>query len=579
MESGKTILNSKPILIGRIVREAFESLSLKAGDKGIKYTLANDIGADTYIFGDEVRIKQILINLLNNAIKFTPPNKAGEIKNSIKLHAATRLAGNQRIIEISVADTGAGIDGDDMKLLFQEFKQTQSGAAQGADKGTGLGLALSQKLAKAMGGDITVASQYGRGSTFTFSFPEVLVPSEQIPEEEKPREGIAGKPLGLSIFIAEDNPTNQLLLQALLAGNDLVVTENGLELLRELLKRIQHKQTLPSVILSDMNMPVLNGLQLLQLLAIEPSRRDALIDTFTELDPATQRELRGIPQKDLEILREIPIIVQSADVMGETSQACTKAGAKDFISKPLEPGALYSVIRKWAPERSVPKAENLPPRVSRQVSSILLPVTLVIAEDDPTSRDLLAAYLPKNPHAFVNNGLELIQELLRRLRARGPLPDVILLDIAMPRMGGMDFLRLLNSAEGGRQPFIETLSKLTEGERGFLRAISQEEWMTLKRVPIITQSASGFSTGEMVAEGATSFVAKPTDPAELLAAIHQAVARVPPAPQNEPEVWSVEAFPSRSEMRAAEILLSLSGVEASLEQARVTDVNYYFSPH
>jgi len=269
---------------------------------------------------DPTRLRQILINLLGNAIKFT---MAGGVRLVVRLTGGT---GAHPLLQFDVVDTGIGLNEDQIQRVFQPFQQGDAATARRFG-GTGLGLTISRRLAEMLGGDITVHSRPGEGSTFRITVAtgpidrsEMLEPSEaatfqRSPGEDQPDSTPNGGKLDCRILLAEDGPDNQRLIALVLrkAGAEVTVVENGqLAMHRALAARQQGRPF--DVILMDMQMPVLDGYQATRALRSQGYRQ--------------------------------PIIALTANAMASDRTECLEAGCDEFITKPIDRRKLIDAIRQ-----------------------------------------------------------------------------------------------------------------------------------------------------------------------------------------------------------------------------------------
>jgi hypothetical protein len=311
IEAGKLTIEQTPVALADVIRNVYVLISPRVQNKQLqlKVKLAPDM-PKTFI-SDPLRLGQVLLNLMSNAVKFT---EAG----SITLSASKQ--GEQ--LEFKVADTGIGMDVAQLSLLFQPFQQAD-GSTTRKFGGTGLGLAISKRILELMHGDISVESQPGVGSTFTFRVPYVKDSDEIVAQDEvrtdfvetgSVRIPLATPLAGISILVAEDNPVNQQVLEELLtdAGARVMLVNNG----REAVERIhQYGAKAYNVVLMDVEMPEMNGYEATrQILALAPN---------------------------------LPIIGQTAHVMPEEKALCHSAGMVDQIAKPIDPDALVAVVLRY----------------------------------------------------------------------------------------------------------------------------------------------------------------------------------------------------------------------------------------
>lgn len=296
-------LHPAPFHLGRLFQEIYMLMRHVAAEKRNELTLDISPDCQTWIEADAARIRQVINNLVGNAIKFTEMGK-------IKLVA--RLVGGDRpVLSVRVEDNGPGISEVDQLKLFQRFSQVSQEEGKRAS-GTGLGLAICKQLVTLMGGEISVISSVGEGSTFLFSIP-VRRASEQVA-------GSAGQPIesltGLNILLAEDMKLNQMLIGRMLEriGHTVVVAKDGREALAALDREGEADFDL---ILMDNQMPHISGIEATRLIR---ARADAKA--------------------------RLPIIALTAGVLPEEREAFFKAGIDGFISKPVEPDQLrYEIDR------------------------------------------------------------------------------------------------------------------------------------------------------------------------------------------------------------------------------------------
>ena len=298
LETAQFTLETKPVELAAVMRETLELVRTQAEEKGLVLTAQSDPALPAWHFGDPSRLRQILLNLLGNAVKFT---ESGTVT------LAAGPVGDK--IHFSVRDTGIGIPEDRQHLLFHDFSQAHSSNRFG---GTGLGLAICKKLVIAMGGEIGVESDAGQGSLFWFTIP--LIPAEQPASHAEPG---AEQPdvRGVKVLVAEDVKVNQVIIERLLtrAGHEVTLVENGAEAVAAL----QEKPF--DIVLMDMRMPVMDG--------VEATK--------------TIRRLDG-PR------RLIPIIGLTANATPEDAARCFAAGMDDHLIKPVDRATLMHAVARWS---------------------------------------------------------------------------------------------------------------------------------------------------------------------------------------------------------------------------------------
>lgn len=313
IEAGKIALENVDFDINKVKQTLTNLIAWKATEKNLKLTFEFDPAISQNLYGDPLRLDQILLNYTNNAIKFT---QQGEIiVRAIKLEENE----NSTLLRFEVQDSGIGISEEQQSKLFQDFQQADSSISRNYG-GSGLGLVISKQLAHLMGGEVGVASKPGRGSTFWFTARLGKGAPSSLPVESEVKSGrasVMGKLKGARILLVEDHPFNQLVAKEFLEDAEAMVclANNGEEAI-ELL----HKKHYDCVLM-DAQMPIMDGFE------------------------ATRRIRASVA------LAKIPVIAMTANALGEDRERCLAAGMNDFISKPFKPDSFYTVLAEWLPER------------------------------------------------------------------------------------------------------------------------------------------------------------------------------------------------------------------------------------
>lgn len=311
IEAGKLELESIPFRIEEIAQTAYQTLKYKAEEKEIALQLGKLDLPQTLLQGDPYRLNQILLNLLNNAVKFTE-------EGSVTLHARTlEETASTLTVEFSVVDTGIGVPSDKKEIIFEGFTQAYSSITRKYG-GTGLGLSICRNLVERQGGDIWVEDNPNGGSIFRFMLTYPKSDVDQLPASEELSVDFGS--LGtVKVLLAEDNEVNVFLAQAIMEewGFELDVAVNGLEAVEMVLK------TDYDVILMDIQMPELSGIDAtLQIRAMEDKEKAA-----------------------------IPIIALTANALKGDAEKYLSVGMNDYLSKPFEAEMLYSKIANLLPEK------------------------------------------------------------------------------------------------------------------------------------------------------------------------------------------------------------------------------------
>jgi signal transduction histidine kinase/DNA-binding response OmpR family regulator len=323
IEADKLELSPAPFDLRETVRAAVETFVHTASAKGLLLTwTADDALAEAHV-GDALRVRQILSNVLSNAVKFTA---VGGIDVVVRVE---REVANSQHVLVAVTDTGIGIAPDRQAHLFQEFSQADSSTARQFG-GTGLGLVICKRLARLMGGDITLTSELGRGTTVEFRVPLPIAAAADLPKADSALRAlpVRRKPTredaladGSLLLLAEDHPVNRTVLchQLGVVGFMTDVAVDGEQALE------MFTTTRYAAVLTDLNMPRRDGFSLAR--------------AIREYEAGT-----GIPRT--------PIIALSADVMQGEPERCFTAGMDDFVAKPTTIPVLGAKLRRWLPDIS-----------------------------------------------------------------------------------------------------------------------------------------------------------------------------------------------------------------------------------
>ncbi len=333
IEAGRLDFDLRPTPLTELVDDVCALLRPQASAKGVELRVVLDEGLPVRVQVDPLRVRQVLTNLLGNAVKFTA---VGSVT------VAVRREGEWLVLE--VVDTGIGIADDALERIFEPFSQAHMATAR-EHGGTGLGLTISRRLVEMMGGHLAVRSRLGEGTTMTASLP--LHPVPAVPETT-----------GGRVLIVEDNPVNQLLVSRQLErlGYDPLVAESGAAALAEL-EREQF-----DVVLMDWRMPDLDGLETTRLL------RDA--------ERATGRP-------------RVPVLGMTANVLQGDRDRCLAAGMDEVIAKPVNLATLGRALATWTATSGAPSAPGSPPPFDRGAIDRLLDEL----EDDQIVATVIATYL------------------------------------------------------------------------------------------------------------------------------------------------------------------------------------------
>jgi len=397
IESGKLQLEQHPFNLRDCIEESLDLLAPEAAQKGLELVHLIDPSTPDTIVGDSNRLRQILVNLLCNAVKFT---HSGEVTLSVrarKLDVENALeAGERYELLFAVKDTGIGIPTESLNRLFQPFSQVDASRDRNYG-GTGLGLVISQRLCQMMGGQIWVDTEVGKGSTFSFTVVTQGVKSAVPAELKVTQPQLAGKRL----LIVDDNVTcGQMLVQQ---GRDwgmlMRVAQSGPEALALL-----HQGEPFDLILLDRQMPGMDGL-------------------------ALAAEIRKQPYH-----QKLPLVMLTSIGQPETSEKSVIANFAAFLNKPIKQSHLYKVLIQVLVGQPVPVSpvSERPELINLRLAQHL-PLRILLAEDNVVNQKVGLLLLQRLGYRadVVSNGLEVLEALRRQ-----PY-DVVLMDVQMPQLDGL----------------------------------------------------------------------------------------------------------------------------------------------
>ncbi len=339
LDAGKVEFEAAPFAPAALLDHVVSVVEAKALEKGLSIRTSADGDLPAVLVGDQTRIRQVLLNLMTNAIKFTESGFVG-----IKTSCTARTA-QHATIECTISDTGIGIAADQVNRLFSEFSQADSSITRRFG-GTGLGLAISKRIIEQMGGKIRVESVMGEGTNFivTLTLPVADASALGINQARATTDEFIGmlaraaRPL--QILLAEDNPTNQLVFTKLMEGCNvyIVVAETG----RQALEQAQHRTF--DVVFMDMRMPEMDGLD-------------------------ASRAIRALGGT----WADIPIIALTANAFADDIRACREAGMDEFLSKPIRKQTLIETLVHMLHDHSL--VADMPAIADENAALAALPVT------------------------------------------------------------------------------------------------------------------------------------------------------------------------------------------------------------
>ena len=448
IEAGKLQLDPVPFSISEAVEDVALMLSTKAHEKNIELVVRCPSSLPKTLEGDAGRIRQILTNLVGNAIKFTH-------EGYVLINASAAIEGDVATLKIVVEDTGIGIPADKIDAVFDKFSQAE-GSTTRRFGGTGLGLAITKSLVDAMDGTIDLKSDFGNGSTFTIELDLPIVEAEMaVPERAVSLDDVP-------ILVVDDLPVNRQILDEQLTSWGAVahVVESGELALIALREAAAAAKPIPLAIL-DFHMPTMDGLELAQQIRHDPAIAQTKLIILSSIDNDTISK----SMKDLEVTAVLSKPVRSSLLMNALCEALTGT----------QIDALRSVIAKTAP-------------LGASVSSDVKP-KILIAEDNLVNRMVIENMIDITRYdlAFAENG-KVAFDAVRE----GDF-DAILMDISMPEMDGIEATKAIRSFETSkskpRTPIIALTAHAMQGDKDRFIDAGMDDYLTKPvRKQMIAQS-------------------------------------------------------------------------------------------
>jgi len=421
IEAGKIDFEMIDFNLRVAMEMTMKTLALRAEEKGLE--LLCDIAPEVpaAVRGDSTRIRQVVINLIGNAIKFTD---AGEV--ALKLQVI-QSEGGDRLLHFTISDTGIGIPAEKQKSIFNPFTQADSSTTRKYG-GTGLGLSISVRLVRLMAGNMWIESEPGRGTKFHFTLP--LVPAaEAVTTAPGDRFDLLR---GVKVLIVDDNATNRRILELMLKKWGMLPKsqKSGAEAIVELLTASAAGNQY-DLIISDVLMPGMDGFSFVGRVRQEPKLSKAKIMMLT-----------------------------SAGQRGDAAR-CQELGISAYAMKPVRQSELQDVIGRLLGEKEVPLITRYSLTTAR---SALTSLRILVAEDNAVNQKLVARLLEKRGHKVnvVANGREAVDSLDQNSF------DLVLMDLQMPEMDGFEATAELREREkqtGHHTPIIALTAHAMKGDR------------------------------------------------------------------------------------------------------------------
>jgi signal transduction histidine kinase/CheY-like chemotaxis protein len=431
IEAGKMDVEFQPFDLRECVESALDLTAGRAVDKGLDMAYIIDDDVPSGIKSDVTRLRQILINLLSNAVKFT---EQGEVVLTVKRGKA------KNELRFIVRDTGMGITESHMGRLFQSFSQADSSTTRKFG-GTGLGLAISKRLAEMMGGEMYAESAgIGKGSKFIFT---IKAEAAEVAERKTSRDarGIQPALQNKSVLIVDDNATNRRILK--LQTEKWGMISRDTEHPQQALEWVRSGEHF-DLLITDMHMPELDGLMLTS-------------------------EIRKLQDE-----KALPIILLTS--LGRRELGADELHFSAYLTKPLKPSALYDALAGiFARNLISPKPDSATKTTMDKEMATQHPLRILLAEDNQVNQKLALRILEQMGYRadVASNGLEAIESIERQSY------DVILMDVQMPEMDGLDATRNIRTLENVTQPrIIAMTANAMEGDREMCLAAGMNDYVS-----------------------------------------------------------------------------------------------------
>ncbi|WP_227254648.1 PAS domain-containing hybrid sensor histidine kinase/response regulator [Frigoriglobus tundricola] len=440
IEAGKLDLEPLPFSVRDVVGDALKALAGRAHAKGLELTCDAAADVPDQLVGDAHRLRQVLTNLVGNAIKFTD---RGEVV--VRFEQAAE-PGDAVRLRFSVSDTGIGIPADKLRAVFEPFTQAD-GSTTRKYGGTGLGLTICQRLVELMGGRVWAESEPGTGSTFFFE-----VRLERATSAAEPVAEVPADLEGVTVLVVDDNGTNRRVLAEMVRnwGARPTCAAGGREALDALRWAAAQGDPFPLVLLDGM-MPGMDGFMVAERIGRDPALAQTTI-----------------------------LMLTSADHPGDAAR-CRALGLAAYLVKPVKPGDLNRTIRAALADPGSSAIGRMqlaaPATPAAAVAPTTRPLRVLIAEDNPVNQRVIVRLLEKGGHAVTVtcNGRQVLAALDREAF------DVVLMDVQMPEMDGFETTKAIRDREAGgrrRTPIVAMTAHAMKGDRERCLAAGVDDYLS-----------------------------------------------------------------------------------------------------
>lgn len=435
IEAGKIEIDNSPFFLRTTVGQALRTLAPRAAEKNLEIIFDPAPRTPDALLGDPIRLKQVIINLVGNAVKFS---ENGQIFVSVSAVAEDT---DECTLFFSVTDSGIGISPERQSSIFDPFEQGDQGTTK-VYGGTGLGLSISKKLVELMAGTIQVASKEGKGSIFTFTVRVSL--------DSSSKDACVSVPLeGKRVVIVDDSTTNRRVLADFLNRWGIIScqAENAVQTL-DILKKSHQDSLLPDFLLIDVQMPDCDGWQLV-------------------------RQIRSNPDYN-----SVHCIIMPSLGMDDDSQRCVELQIEGYLPKPIVHGDLHDLLVNLLDLDK--ENQYLPEPIAKEVVQAKRNhLSILIAEDVAVNQEVLRAILGLYGHTvtIVDNGADAVSQWERN----SDQYDLILMDVQMPLMDGLSAtrkIRELEKARGSRIPIVAMTAYAMKGDREKCLAAGMDNYVS-----------------------------------------------------------------------------------------------------
>ena len=433
IESRKIELEEIDFDLRTTVEHAVQTVAVKAGEIGLEMTCRIRPEVPTALVGDPSRLRQVLINLLGNAVKFT---RKGDVSLDVKIETEDD---SSVLLHFIVSDTGIGIPSDKLETIFESFQQAD-GSITREYEGSGLGLTISKELVELMGGGIWVESVLGKGSTFHFTAHFALSDREISDSLSLKDQDIEG----LRVLIVDDNATNRLVFHEMtsLWGLDPTEVAGGEQAFAEL-ERAHNAGQPYRLILLDLQMPELDGFEV-------------------------AKRIRENP-----IGYELEILMLTSLGMKGDAERCKEIGIGAYLVKPVKQSELLDGIMLALGR---PRMDKGPVITRHTIQDIKRRLRILLAEDNIVNQKLALKMLEKRGHhvTIVSNGLDALDALEKKRF------DLVLMDVQMPKMGGLEATKRLREGEREKEhiPIIAMTAHAMKGDREMCLSAGMDDYVS-----------------------------------------------------------------------------------------------------